>query len=282
MLRPCKSSDGLREDSACKYKYMHVYVLLCYYHCYAFTIITIIIIITIMIVTVIIIVTTKVILIVTIIVMVSRAAHNYDGDMLTDEVAQVHRSPGFITSALLGKTDDNIAIKEFEASHGTVADLWHAHNRGEETSMNPLGMVSEYYSTPHTIEPPLIRAAHSTLYLTLHFNPSCLTVIFMIQYTSLPPIEWFLLPNDLLFLFYFNFCFSMLNLFLLNSIFTSFQSLLLSSQLHSSPLFSSPLPPLLSSIPHLLSTSLLTSPLLLHHSSPLLGRCFDLRYESLS
>ena len=72
-----------------------------------------------------------------------RAAHNYDGDMLTDEVAQVHRSPGFITSALLGKTDDNIAIKEFEASHGTVSDLWHAHNRGEETSMNPLGMVSE-------------------------------------------------------------------------------------------------------------------------------------------
>lgn len=31
--------------------------------------------------------------------------------MLTDEVAQVHRSPGFITSALLGKTDDNIPIK---------------------------------------------------------------------------------------------------------------------------------------------------------------------------
>jgi isocitrate dehydrogenase len=69
------------------------------------------------------------------------AAHNYDGDMLTDEVAQVHRSPGFITSALLGRTDTGIAIKEFEASHGTVSDLWHAHNRGEETSMNPLGMV---------------------------------------------------------------------------------------------------------------------------------------------
>ena len=72
-----------------------------------------------------------------------RAAHNYDGDMLTDEVAQVHRSPGFITSSLLGKTDDDIVIKEFEASHGTVSDLWHAHNRGEETSMNPLGMVSK-------------------------------------------------------------------------------------------------------------------------------------------
>merc|ERR1719387_2897109 len=32
-------------------------------------------------------------------------------------------------------------IKEFEASHGTVADLWHAHLRGEETSFNPLGMI---------------------------------------------------------------------------------------------------------------------------------------------
>ena len=31
--------------------------------------------------------------------------------------------------------------KEFEASHGTVADLWQAHQRGEETSMNPLGLA---------------------------------------------------------------------------------------------------------------------------------------------
>ena len=69
------------------------------------------------------------------------AAHNYDGDMLTDEVAQVHRSPGFITSNLIGKRNDGAMIKEYEASHGTVADLWHAHLRGEETSMNPLGMV---------------------------------------------------------------------------------------------------------------------------------------------
>jgi len=69
------------------------------------------------------------------------ACHNYDGDMLTDEVAQVHRSPGFITSNLTGKREDGTLIKEFEASHGTVADLWHAHLRGEETSMNPLGMV---------------------------------------------------------------------------------------------------------------------------------------------
>ena len=69
------------------------------------------------------------------------AAHNYDGDMLTDEVAQVHRSPGFITSNLIGKADDGSMIKEYEASHGTVADMWEAHKKGEETSMNPLGMV---------------------------------------------------------------------------------------------------------------------------------------------
>ncbi|KAJ1453255.1 hypothetical protein M885DRAFT_582889 [Pelagophyceae sp. CCMP2097] len=69
------------------------------------------------------------------------SAHNYDGDMLTDEVAQVHRSPGFITSNLVGCAADGSMIKEFEASHGTVADLWHAHLRGEPTSFNPLGMA---------------------------------------------------------------------------------------------------------------------------------------------
>lgn len=69
------------------------------------------------------------------------AAHNYDGDMLTDQIAQVHRSPGFITSNLVGRNDDGSLIKEFEASHGTVSDLWHLHLAGEETSLNPLGLV---------------------------------------------------------------------------------------------------------------------------------------------
>lgn len=32
-------------------------------------------------------------------------------------------------------------IKEFEASHGTVTDMWNAHQRGEETSLNPLSMM---------------------------------------------------------------------------------------------------------------------------------------------
>lgn len=69
------------------------------------------------------------------------AAHNYDGDVLTDELAQIHKSPGFITSNLVGVDENGTLIKEFEASHGTVADMDEARLRGEETSLNPLGMV---------------------------------------------------------------------------------------------------------------------------------------------
>mmetsp|Transcript_16240 Transcript_16240/g.26486 ORF Transcript_16240/g.26486 Transcript_16240/m.26486 type:complete len:510 (+) Transcript_16240:77-1606(+) len=69
------------------------------------------------------------------------AAHNYDGDMLTDELAQIHRSPGFITSNLIGKAPDGTMIKEYEASHGTVSDMWLDHLEGEQTSLNPLGLV---------------------------------------------------------------------------------------------------------------------------------------------
>jgi len=61
--------------------------------------------------------------------------------MLTDQIAQVHRSPGFITSNLIGKDDEGRIIKEYEASHGTVTDLWLDHLAGKDTSMNPLGMV---------------------------------------------------------------------------------------------------------------------------------------------
>ena len=68
-------------------------------------------------------------------------SHNYDGDMLTDELAQVHKSPGFITSCISGKSVDGLPIKLFESSHGTVTDMWQAKLRGEETSINPIGMV---------------------------------------------------------------------------------------------------------------------------------------------
>lgn len=61
--------------------------------------------------------------------------------MLTDEISQVHGSPGLITSNLTGKREDGVLIREFEASHGTVADLWRRHQEGQETSLNPLGLV---------------------------------------------------------------------------------------------------------------------------------------------
>ncbi len=69
------------------------------------------------------------------------AAHNYDGDVLTDLMSQVHRSPGFCSSSLTGRTDDGKDIAEFEASHGTAADMEADRLAGKETSLNPIGMV---------------------------------------------------------------------------------------------------------------------------------------------
>jgi len=70
------------------------------------------------------------------------ATHNYDGDMLSDELSQIYRSPGFITSCMVGKNNNSKNhIKLFEASHGTVTDMWNDHLNGKETSINPIGMV---------------------------------------------------------------------------------------------------------------------------------------------
>jgi isocitrate dehydrogenase len=41
----------------------------------------------------------------------------------------------------VGKNDEGRLIKEFEASHGTVSDMWEDHLKGVEHSFNPLGMV---------------------------------------------------------------------------------------------------------------------------------------------
>ncbi len=68
-------------------------------------------------------------------------AHNYDGDVLTDLVSQIQRSPAFLTSVLTGLAPDGTIIKEFEASHGTVSDMDEARLRGESTSLDPLGLV---------------------------------------------------------------------------------------------------------------------------------------------
>ncbi|XRB00601.1 isocitrate dehydrogenase [Pycnococcus provasolii] len=75
------------------------------------------------------------------------SAHNYDGDMLTDEISQVHRSPGFVSSELVGKSSrDGSLIKEFEASHGTVTDMDQLRLDGRRTSFNPLGLSEALFS----------------------------------------------------------------------------------------------------------------------------------------
>jgi isocitrate dehydrogenase len=99
------------------------------------------------------------------------SAHNYDGDMLTDEIAQVHRSPGFITSNLAGKDAHGHPIREFEASHGTVTDLWNDHLAGKETSMNPLGMAEALLSVS-CASAPLTR-------IRVLFCVVCLTITWL-------------------------------------------------------------------------------------------------------
>jgi len=73
-------------------------------------------------------------------------SHNYDGDMLSDEISQIHFSPGFITSNFTGINSNNEIIKQFEASHGTVSDMWKDHLNNKETSLNSLGMVNALLS----------------------------------------------------------------------------------------------------------------------------------------
>jgi isocitrate dehydrogenase len=68
-------------------------------------------------------------------------SHNYDGDVLTDLLAEIYKSPGFISSVLTGVRPDGQKIMEFEAPHGTIADQYQAFKEGKETSVNPLGMV---------------------------------------------------------------------------------------------------------------------------------------------
>ncbi|KAL9598862.1 MAG: hypothetical protein Q9219_004201 [cf. Caloplaca sp. 3 TL-2023] len=66
------------------------------------------------------------------------ALKNYDGDVQSDIVAQGFGSLGLMTSVLItpdGKT------YESEAAHGTVTRHFRAHQRGEETSTNPIASI---------------------------------------------------------------------------------------------------------------------------------------------
>ncbi len=66
------------------------------------------------------------------------ACKNYDGDVQSDTVAQGFGSLGLMTSVLM--TPDGNTI-EAEAAHGTVTRHFRRHQKGEETSTNPIASI---------------------------------------------------------------------------------------------------------------------------------------------
>ena len=66
------------------------------------------------------------------------ACKNYDGDVQSDTVAQGFGSLGLMTSVLM--TPDGKTI-EAEAAHGTVTRHYRQHQRGEQTSTNPIASI---------------------------------------------------------------------------------------------------------------------------------------------
>ncbi len=66
------------------------------------------------------------------------ACKNYDGDVQSDTVAQGFGSLGLMTSVLM--TPDGNTI-EAEAAHGTVTRHYREHQKGKETSTNPIASI---------------------------------------------------------------------------------------------------------------------------------------------
>ena len=66
------------------------------------------------------------------------ACKNYDGDVQSDIVAQGFGSLGLMTSVLM--TPDG-KIVESEAAHGTVTRHYRDHQKGKETSTNPIASI---------------------------------------------------------------------------------------------------------------------------------------------
>ncbi len=66
------------------------------------------------------------------------ACKNYDGDVQSDSVAQGFGSLGLMTSVLM--TEDGKTV-EAEAAHGTVTRHYREHQKGKETSTNPIASI---------------------------------------------------------------------------------------------------------------------------------------------
>ncbi len=66
------------------------------------------------------------------------ACKNYDGDVQSDVVAQGFGSLGLMTSVLLSPDGKTV---ESEAAHGTVTRHYRQHQKGQETSTNPIASI---------------------------------------------------------------------------------------------------------------------------------------------
>ncbi len=66
------------------------------------------------------------------------ACKNYDGDVQSDSVAQGFGSLGLMTSVLMTPDGKTIAA---EAAHGTVTRHYREHQKGNETSTNPIASI---------------------------------------------------------------------------------------------------------------------------------------------
>jgi isocitrate dehydrogenase len=66
------------------------------------------------------------------------ACKNYDGDVQSDSVAQGYGSLGLMTSVLMCPDGKTI---EAEAAHGTVTRHYREHQKGKETSTNPIASI---------------------------------------------------------------------------------------------------------------------------------------------
>ena len=66
------------------------------------------------------------------------ACKNYDGDVQSDTVAQGFGSLGLMTSVLMSPDGKTV---ESEAAHGTVTRHYREHQKGRETSTNPIASI---------------------------------------------------------------------------------------------------------------------------------------------
>ena len=66
------------------------------------------------------------------------ACKNYDGDVMSDLVAQGYGSLGLMTSVLM--TPDGKTI-ETEAAHGTITSHYRQYQKGNKTSTNPIASI---------------------------------------------------------------------------------------------------------------------------------------------